>query len=160
MHELMQSSKKTLSSSQSLNFQGLVGPCRPVNQSYNYYKIESLTFANETNCLNGLNATFSSICLRSDNDVIMHFCVIYLHQNDKNINDVILDYFLRSIKWRIQGRPIRPWPPIHFGYGLLQRRKKICSINFLNLCYNFVKKLVVEIRKCRQLKGDFVPLTL
>ena len=35
-----------------------------------------------------------------------------------------------------------------------------CSQNFQNLCDNFVKKLVIEIRKCRQLQGDFVPLTL
>src|SRR6218665_3717459 len=35
-----------------------------------------------------------------------------------------------------------------------------CSLNFSNLCDNFVNKLLVsEIRKCRQLQGDFVPLT-
>src|SRR6218665_921380 len=30
-------------------------------------------------------------------------------------------------------------------------------LNFPNLCDNFVKKLVSEIRKCHQLQGDFVP---
>src|SRR6218665_3047487 len=34
-----------------------------------------------------------------------------------------------------------------------------CSLNFPNLCDNFVKILVSEIRKCHQLQGDFVPLT-
>src|SRR6218665_1969096 len=34
-----------------------------------------------------------------------------------------------------------------------------CSLNFSNLCDNFVKKLVSEIRKCLQLQWDFVPLT-
>src|SRR6218665_548534 len=38
-------------------------------------------------------------------------------------------------------------------------RRSPCSINFPNLCDNFVKKLVSEIRKCHQLQGDFVPLT-
>jgi len=28
-----------------------------------------------------------------------------------------------------------------------------------SLCDNFVKKVISEIRKCRQLQGDFVPLT-
>ena len=89
----------------------------------------------------------------------------YIKNNDfydtkYSLNDVILDDFLMWIKWRIQGRPIRPWPPIHFGYGLLQRRKKFGSVKFPNLCYNFAKKLVAEIRKCRQIQEDFVPLTL
>jgi len=34
------------------------------------------------------------------------------------------------------------------------------SLNFPNLCDNFVRKLVSEIRKCHQLQGDFFPLTL
>src|SRR6218665_3782026 len=34
-----------------------------------------------------------------------------------------------------------------------------CSLNFPNLCDNFVKKLVSEIRKWHQLQGGFVPLT-
>ncbi len=31
-----------------------------------------------------------------------------------------------------------------------------CSLNFSNLCSNFVKKLVSELRKCRQLTSDQV----
>src|SRR6218665_972616 len=34
-----------------------------------------------------------------------------------------------------------------------------CSLNCPNFCDNFVKKLVSEIRKCRQLQRDFVLLT-
>jgi len=32
------------------------------------------------------------------------------------------------------------------------------SLNILNLCDNFVKKVVSEIRKCRQLQKEKVPL--
>jgi len=35
----------------------------------------------------------------------------------------------------------------------------LCSLNILNLLDNFVKKLVSEIRKCRQLHRDKVPLS-
>jgi len=45
-----------------------------------------------------------------------------------------------------------------YGLGVLKRRKKI-SLNFPNFCDYFVKKVVSEIRKCHQLRGDFVPLT-
>src|SRR6218665_2254466 len=34
-----------------------------------------------------------------------------------------------------------------------------CSLNFPNLCDNFVKTLVSEIRKCHQLQREFLPPT-
>src|SRR6218665_764742 len=47
---------------------------------------------------------------------------------------------------------------MYAGADVLPR--SLCSLNILNLGDNFVKKVVSEIRKCRQLKGGFVPLDL
>src|SRR6218665_2715156 len=59
--------------------------------------------------------------------------------------------------------PIRPWPPIQFCHGLWptsSEGKQFCSPKFPNFCDYFVKKVVSEIRKCRQLQGNEVPLKL
>jgi len=56
--------------------------------------------------------------------------------------------------WKVR---ICPLPPLYSGAGVFLR--KPYSLNFPNLCDNFVQKLVSEIRKCRQLQRDFVPLT-
>ena len=47
--------------------------------------------------------------------------------------------------------------PFYAGADVLPRSS--CSLHIPNLCDNFVKKLVSEIRKCCQLQGDFVHLT-
>ena len=51
------------------------------------------------------------------------------------------------------GGPIRPWTHPFWLWTLapINRRKTFFSLNFPNLCDHFVKKLVSEIRKCRQL---------
>ena len=41
-----------------------------------------------------------------------------------------------------------------------EKRKSYSSLYFSNLCDNFVKKLASEIRKCCQLQGDKVTLTI
>jgi len=48
--------------------------------------------------------------------------------------------------------------PLCTGADVLPRSP--CSPNIPNLCDSFVKKLVSEIRKCRQLQRDEVSLTL
>src|SRR6218665_2291126 len=53
---------------------------------------------------------------------------------------------------------ICPTPPLFAGADVLPSTP--CSLNIPNLCDTFVKKLVSETRKCLQLHGDFVPLTL
>src|SRR6218665_1286101 len=40
------------------------------------------------------------------------------------------------------------------------RYNQAYSLHFPNSCDNFVKKLVFEIRNCRRLHGNFVPLLL
>ena len=54
--------------------------------------------------------------------------------------------------------------PNHFGYRIwpASKEKNFCGLNFPNLCENSDKKLVSETRetrKCRQLQGNFVPMT-
>jgi len=45
-------------------------------------------------------------------------------------------------------------PPLYAGANVLSRSP--CSLNFSNLCDNFVEKLISELRKCRQLTSDQV----
>jgi len=49
-------------------------------------------------------------------------------------------------------------PSDHYSLVQTSSHAPICSLNILNLCDNFVKKLVSEIGKCRPLQRDKVPL--
>ena len=57
--------------------------------------------------------------------------------------------------------PIRSWPPSSFAVdsGPPTGKGKIFSPNFPNFCDYFVKKVVSEIRKCRQLQRDILVQT-
>ena len=51
---------------------------------------------------------------------------------------------------------LRPSDPLT---GAVVLPRSLCSLNIPNLCDKFVKKVVSEIRKCRQLQRYEVPLT-
>jgi len=51
-----------------------------------------------------------------------------------------------------QSPSLMPLPrPLYAGADVLSHL--LCSLNIRNICDNFVKKAVSEIRKCRQLQG-------
>ena len=58
-------------------------------------------------------------------------------------------------------KSIRRWPPhpvLLWTLAPSSEEKKI-SLNFPSFCDYFVKKIVSEIEKCHQPRGDLVPLT-
>src|SRR6218665_1271183 len=54
---------------------------------------------------------------------------------------------------------LRPSDPLTITCWCRRVPMLLCILHILNLCDNFVKKVVYEIRKCRQLQRDYVPLS-
>jgi len=50
---------------------------------------------------------------------------------------------------------VRPLTPLTIIYAVADvLSSSLCSLNIPNLCDNFVKKVVPEVRKCRQRQRD------